>query len=282
MSTVLGRRLGGELLRMREISGLKQPQAAEALTASVAKVAKVERGWVPVRDPDIRALCHLYEVDDVQAIDGLLRLAKLDRERRKAKGWWQQFPEANNIAEYIAMEDVASQIRTWQLSLVPGLFQTAEYARSVSVSSGSWEDPDEIDRLAEIKLNRQARLFGHQPVQFYAVVWEAALRQVVGGSNVMHGQLERILELAQLPNVRLQVLPFRAGAHASMSNMFNIISFAEEAAVDVVYSETVAAAFWLESRAEAALHATYFDYTTRASLSQRDSVALIDSIRKEI
>ena len=86
VSTVLARRLGGELLRLREGLGLRQVHAAEALTASVAKVAKMERGLVPMRDPDVRALCHLYGVDDERVVADLLRLAKLDRERRRARG----------------------------------------------------------------------------------------------------------------------------------------------------------------------------------------------------
>ncbi|MGW7594517.1 helix-turn-helix domain-containing protein, partial [Streptomyces rubiginosohelvolus] len=92
VSTVLGRRLGGELLRMREACSLRQAHAAEALTASVAKVAKIERGLVPMRDPDVRALCHLYGETDETTVGKLLALAKTDRERRKASGWWNQYP----------------------------------------------------------------------------------------------------------------------------------------------------------------------------------------------
>ncbi|MGP3949718.1 helix-turn-helix domain-containing protein [Streptomyces sp. 7N604] len=280
VSTVLARKLGGELLRLRDAAGLTQPQAAAALSATAAKVAKMERGWVPFRDPDVRALCELYGVSDTKTVGGFLELARLDRERRKAKGWWQHSPNAGALAEYIAMEDVANRVRTWQLSLIPGLFQTAEYARALSVTDARWEDPDEIERIVEVRMKRQARIAGERPLQVYAVVWEAALRQLVGGREVMRAQLERLLDVARLPNVRVQVLPYRAGGHPCITGPFNILSFAETEAVDVVHVDTIANTVWVENEAEGAIYSTFFDRTARLSLAQRDSAVLIDSIRK--
>ncbi|MEU6867259.1 Scr1 family TA system antitoxin-like transcriptional regulator, partial [Streptomyces sp. NPDC046876] len=160
VSTVLARRLGGELLRLRDAAGLTQPQAAQVLSATAAKIAKMERGWVPFRDPDIVALCKLYGVTDPAVVQGLLDLAKLDRERRKAKGWWRHFPTVGNLAEYVAMEDVATRIRTWQLSLIPGLLQAPDYIRALGVSSDSWTHPDQIEEMVETRTKRQARLQG--------------------------------------------------------------------------------------------------------------------------
>ncbi|MFD7662451.1 helix-turn-helix domain-containing protein [Streptomyces sp. NPDC059788] len=282
VSTVLGRRLGGELLRMREARGLRQTHAAEALTASVPKVAKMERGLVPMRDPDIRALCHLYETDDAATLGRLLSLAKLDRERRKAKGWWHHSPNAGSLTEYVALEDVANRVRNWQLSLVPGLCQTRAYARALEVSYGAWQDPDEIEHVVEVRMRRQARLGGEQPLQMYAVVWEAALRQLVGGAEVMRKQLEHLTDLAGLPNVRLQVLPYRAGGHPCITGPFNIVSFAETEAVDVVHVDGIASTVWVENADDSATYAAFFDRTARLSLAPRDSVALIDTIRKEL
>lgn len=282
VSTVLGRRLGGELLRMRETRGLRQAHAAEALTASVPKVAKMERGLVPMRDPDIRALCHLYGMDDSGTVTRLLSLAKLDRERRKAKGWWHHSPNAGALAEYVALEDVASRIRNWQLSLVPGLCQTREYARALEVSYGAWQDPDEIEQIVEVRLRRQARLGGERPLQLYAVVWEAALRQLVGGAEVMRKQLEQLIDLAGLPNVKLQILPYRAGGHPCVTGPFNIVSFAENEAVDVVHVDGIASTVWMEDAEDSATYAAFFDRTARLSLAPRDSVTLIDTIRKEL
>ncbi|MFD7106559.1 helix-turn-helix domain-containing protein [Streptomyces celluloflavus] len=281
-STVLGRRLGGELLRLRDASGKTQHQAGQAISATNSKIVKMERGWVPMRDPDIRVLCEFYGHSDPNEVAALLSLARLDRERRKANGWWQHSPKAGALSEYIAMEDMASSVRTWQLSFIPGLFQTAEYIRSLGVGEGSWKDPDEVERIVDVRTKRQRRLFGDNPLQLYAVVWEPVLRQLVGGSGVMRAQLEHLLEVARLPHVRLQVLPYRSGAHPCMTGAFNIVSFAESEAVDVVHADTMTSMLWVESRAESAVYSRHFDRTARLSLSQHDSVALVDSIRKEM
>ncbi|WP_107471350.1 helix-turn-helix domain-containing protein [Streptomyces monashensis] len=282
-STVLGRRLGGELLRLRDAAGRTQQQAADVLDATNSKIVKMERGLVPMRDVDIRALCEFYGLDDPKAHTRLLNLARLDRERRKAKGWWQDSPHPGTFSEYIALEDVASRVRAWELSLIPGLFQTAEYARALAVSEGAgvWEDPDEIERLVEIRMRRQERLHGEHPLEVYAVVWEAALRQLIGGPDIMRAQLEHLLKVAKLPNVRLQVLPFRAGGHPCITGPFTIISFAESEALDVVHADTVMSTVWVENEGESAEHGAFFDRTARLSLAQHDSAQLINSICQE-
>lgn len=282
VSTVLARKLGSELLRLRDAAGKTQQQAAESINATGTKIVKMERGWVPMRDPDIRVLCEFYGTKDSQVVGRLLELAKLDRERRKAKGWWRDSLDTGTMAEYIAMEDVATQIRNWQSSLIPGLFHIPEYTRALAVAEGTWDDPDDIERAAEIKQKRQGRLLGERPLQSYAVIWEAALRQEIGGPAVMRAQLERLLELAELPNVRLQVLPFRAGAHPCIAGPFSIISFAEDEALDVVQSDTITGMVWVEDEVESNTYSVLFDRTSRLSLAPRDSVTLIDSLRKEM
>ncbi|MFH8792537.1 helix-turn-helix domain-containing protein [Streptomyces sp. NPDC017941] len=282
VSTVLGRRLGGELLRMRESRGLRQTHAAEALTASVAKVAKMERGLVPMRDPDVRALCHLYEENSSATVDRLLSLAKTDRDRRKAKGWWDQYPELGSQTEYFALEDIATGIRTWQQAVVPGLLQTPEYAHALAVGNGAWADLGEIETFVEARMTRQARLHGERPLHLWAVLHEGVLHQLVGGRGVMRAQLEHLLELSRLPHVHVQVLPYLAGAHPGMTSSFTIMSFAEPGAVDVVRTDTVSTNLWLESDTDAAQHQAIFDRITRLGLARQGSVRAIESIRKEM
>ncbi|MEU0161259.1 helix-turn-helix transcriptional regulator [Streptomyces sp. NPDC006261] len=282
VSTVLGRRLGGELLRMREAHDMRQSHAADALTASVAKVAKIERGLVPIRDPDIRALCHLYGEADAGAVDRLLALAKADRERRKASGWWNQYPGLESMVEYVALEDIASSLRTWQLAIVPGLLQTPDYARALAVGNGSWEDPDEIEPFVEARMARQVRLTGDRPLELWAVMHESALRQLVGGRQVMRDQLGHLLDMARQPNVKLQVVPYLAGAHPGMTSAFTIVSFADPGALDVVHMDTTSSTLWLESDNDADRHVRLFDRITRLGLAQRNSARLVDGILKEL
>ncbi|MFD8824676.1 helix-turn-helix domain-containing protein [Streptomyces sp. NPDC059605] len=282
VSTVLGRRLGGELLRMREARSLRQSHAAEALTASVAKVAKIERGLVPIRDPDIRALCHLYGEVDADFVDRLLALAKTDRERRKASGWWNQYPGLQSMVEYVSLEDIAISLRTWQGAVVPGLLQTADYARALAVGNGSWDDLDEIEPFVEARMTRQERLVGDRPLELRAVVHEGALRQLVGGREVMREQLGKLLDVARQPNVKLQVMPYSAGAHPGMTSAFTIVSFAEPGALDVVHMDTTSTTLWLESDTDAERHGGLFDRISRLGLAQRTSVKLINNILREL
>ena len=252
------------------------------LSASVAKVAKMERGWVPMRDPDVRALCELYGATDPKVVARLLGLAKTDRDRRKAKGWWNQHPALSEMVEYVALEDIATHIRTWQQSIVPGLLQTPDYSRALAVGNGSWDDPDEIEPFVEARMARQLRLTGDRPLQLWTVIHEAALRQLVGGRAVMRAQLDHLLEMSRLPNVKIQLLPFLAGAHPGMTSAFTIVSFAEPGAIDVVHMDTTSSTLWLESEHDAAREGTIFHRLVRVALAQHNSAALIEGIRKEL
>ncbi|MFF2958331.1 helix-turn-helix domain-containing protein [Streptomyces sp. NPDC057963] len=281
-STVLGRRLGSELLRLRDASGKTQQQAAQVISATNSKIVKMEQGWVPMRDPDIRALCEFYGLEDAQIVSRLLEVARLDRERRKAKGWWNQYPELRSLVEYVALEDIATGVRTWQGAFVPGLLQTPDYARALAVGNADWDDPDEIERFVEAKIARQARLADGSPLALWAIVGEGALRQLVGGREVMRAQLERLAEAADKPNVTVQVVPFLAGSHPGMTSAFSIVSFAEPGAMDVVYMDTTSSTLWLESESDAARHNVTFGRIARCGLAPRDSIALIGRIRKEL
>ncbi|MFD7860830.1 helix-turn-helix domain-containing protein [Streptomyces sp. NPDC059783] len=281
-STVLGRRIGSELLRMRDAAGRTQQQAAQVISATNSKIVKMERGWVPMRDPDIRTLCDFYGVDDEAQVSRLLEVARLDRERRKAKGWWNQYPELRSLVEYVALEDIATAIRTWQGAFVPGLLQTPDYARALAVGNADWDDPEEIERFVEAKVARQVRLTDSNPLTLWAIVSEGALRQLVGGRDVMRNQLERLAEAASAPHVTVQVVPFLAGSHPGMTSAFSVVSFGDPGAMDVVYMDTTSSTLWLESETDAARHNVTFGRIARSGLAPRDSIALIGRIRKEL
>jgi hypothetical protein len=279
VSTALGRRLGGELLKMREALGLKQSAAAEALSASLSKVTKMERGLVPMRDPDIRALCELYGQRDEEIVRQLLTLARTDRDRRRARGWWHG-AHRESTTEYIALEDVALRIRTWQVALVPGLFQTPEYVRALTVADLAWDELDRIERIVESRARRQERLYADRPLCVHAIVWEAALRQQIGGPGVMARQLAHLLEMARRPNVTLQVLPYWAGGHPCVGSPFNILSFAEDDALDVVHMDGLRTATWVEGAEESAYYGDLFARISQVSLSPYDSEQFIEDLAK--
>lgn len=284
-TSVLGRRLGAELLQLRVTAGLTQPQAAKALSASTAKVAKLEGGWVPVRDPDIRALCELYGVRDLGRIGGLLELARVDRERRKAKGWWDDFDIPGVMQEYVALESAATTIKAWQPAFIPGLLQTAEYVRALRTeptATVTTKGTETDEKFIAARLARQRRLTDDPSLSLRAVIYEATLRNFPGGAATAIGQLDELIKTADQPNISLRVFPFDAGTHPGLNGSFNIMSFAEPGAMDVVYVESPFVERWVEGGELAAAYAELFEKITERSLSGRESISFLHDLRKRL
>ncbi|QNP72852.1 helix-turn-helix domain-containing protein [Streptomyces roseirectus] len=283
-SSVLGRRLGGELAKLRLAAGLTQGHAAKVLTASTTKVAKMEGGWVSMRDPDIRALCELYAVHDPGVIGGLLELARVDRERRRAKGWWDDYAMSGVAQEYVALENAATAIKAWQPGYLPGLLQTPDYVRALRRAPMSvvTEETQPDDEFVESRLARQRRLHEKPLLTYQAVIYEAALRNIPGGVATVRGQLEELLRATEAPNVTLRVFPFSGGTHQGLNGPFTIISFAEPGAMDVVYMESPFNKRWVEGGEDAAAYDVLFEKIAVHSLSERESVTLLDKLRKEL
>ncbi|CAM5262390.1 helix-turn-helix transcriptional regulator [Streptomyces hirsutus] len=185
-STVLGRQLGDELRRLREAAALTTTQAAEALDCTKGKISRIENGRVTVRIPDLTAMLLAYGAADAELRDRLSLLAR-KANRRRRQGWWNQYGSvlADTYRDYIALEAMAGTIRTFQAQLVPGLLQTPEYIRAVTVASHQWQTADEIEQFVQVRLARQERLVSDSPLQLWAVLSEAVLLQQVGGPKVM-------------------------------------------------------------------------------------------------
>ncbi|MEV0226178.1 helix-turn-helix transcriptional regulator [Streptomyces sp. NPDC050704] len=285
-SSVLGRRLGGELVKLRTMAGLTQTHAAKVLTSSITKVTKMERGWVPMRDPDIRALCELYGVRDPGVTGGLLELARIDRERRKAKGWWDTYTKLGTMQEYVTLENAATSIKAWQPGFVPGLLQTPAYvgalrdAPTYTAPVAQRRDPDE--EFIASRLARQQRLTEDPPLILRAVLYEAVLRNLPGSTETARGQLDHLAKVADLPNVTLGVFPFSGGLHQGLNGSFNVISFAEPGAMDVVYYESAFSERWIEGGEGATAHDQLFELIADRSLNERDSQLFLHNLRKEL
>ncbi|MFD9455392.1 helix-turn-helix domain-containing protein [Streptomyces virginiae] len=281
-STVLGRQLGDELRRLRESAGLTTTDAAEALDCTKGKISRIENGRVTLRLPDLTAMLQAYGVTDEDIRSRLGALAK-KANRRRREGWWNQYGPvlADTYRDYIALEAIAGSIRTFQAQLVPGLLQTPEYIRAVTVASKQWQTGDEIEKFVQVRLARQERLDGESPLQLWAVVSEAVLLQQVGGPQVMQTQLEHLLATSERPNVTVQVLPFSRGAHASMFGPYVVLGFREEGALDVVLADNPTGSFWFEREAEVARYRDLFDAARTSALSPVESRTVIQRRAKE-
>ncbi|MFC5953618.1 helix-turn-helix domain-containing protein [Streptomyces pratens] len=281
-STVLGRQLGDELRRLREAAALTTTQAAEALDCTKGKISRIENGRVTVRIPDLTAMLLTYGAMDAELRDRLSLLAR-KANRRRRQGWWNQYGSvvADTYRDYIALEAMAGTIRTFQAQLVPGLLQTPEYIRAVTVASHQWQTADEIEQFVQVRLARQERLASDSPLQLRAVLSEAVLLQQVGGPKVMSAQLEQLLIASARPNVTIQVLPFSRGAHASMFGPYVVLGFPEEAALDVVLADNPTGSMWLEREAEVGRYQELFDAARTSALSPVESRTVIRRRAKE-
>ncbi|TDC25682.1 XRE family transcriptional regulator [Streptomyces sp. 8K308] len=281
-STVLGRQLGDDLRRLREAAGLSTFQAADVLDCTKGKISRMENGHVPVRSPDLIALMGAYGVSDEETRERLIALAR-KANRRRRDGWWHQFGSvlADTYRDYIEMESICDRIRTYQVQLVPGLLQTAEYGRAVTVASRAWQSAEEVDRFVQVRMARQERLTDESPLDLWAVLAEGVLRQQVGGSAVMRGQLEHLATMAERSNITIQVLPFSRGAHSGMFGPYLLLSFPQVASLDLVLTETPTGNLWREQEPEVARYRELFDDARTAALPPHESLGLIRRIAKE-
>jgi transcriptional regulator with XRE-family HTH domain len=276
--TVRRRRLALELRRLREAAKLTSEEVAEQLECSASKISRVETGRVSVSPRDVRDMLEIYGVPPDQR-DSLVQLARESRQ----KGWWHAYGDSvsPHFATYLGLEGAASEIRIYEVNLIPGLLQTEEYARAV-ITAGMVNSPrDEIERRVALRMERQ-RLAISSPPKVWAVMDEAALRRQVGGPEVMRAQLEYLRELGALRHVSLQVIPFSGGAHPAMGRPFVILAFGEAADPDVVHLEDLTSALWVENVDEVDRYNVFFNHLQATALSFDDSAALMASVLKEM
>ena len=276
--TVRRRRLALELRRLREAARLTCEEVAEHLECSTSKISRIETGRVSVSPRDVRDMLDLYGVSAQQGAS----LVQLARDSRQ-KGWWHAYSDTiqPRFATYIGLESAASEIRIYEVTLIPALLQTEDYARTVITAGIVGGDRDGVDRNVELLMARQPLLTSDDPPRLWAVLDEAALRRTVGGAGLMRLQLDHLLDLSRLPNVAIQVIPFGAGAHPAMGRPFVILAFPERADPDVVYLEDLTSALYVEDVDEVDRYNMFFNHLRATALSFEDSSALIMSAIKE-
>jgi transcriptional regulator with XRE-family HTH domain len=244
--TVLRILLGAQLRRLREAKRITLEEAGHVIRASGSKMSRLETGRVGFKDRDIIDLLTLYGVEDEQQRAALRELAR----DASAQGWWHDYSDVLEtwFEAYVGLEEAATGIRAYEIQFVPGLLQTEDYARAVTLLGHANAPADEIERRVKLRMARQGLLTGTQPPHLWVVLDEAVLRRSVGRPGVMRGQLKRLLEATERPNVTIQIVPFMAGGHAAAGGPFSILRFAEFDLPDVVYLEQLTSALYLDKR----------------------------------
>jgi transcriptional regulator with XRE-family HTH domain len=267
------RKLGAELRAQRARAGLTSKQAAARVDWHQSKVSRIETGSSGVKPADVRRLLDAYGVDDPQLRELLLVLAGSE-DGGGRQNWWHAYrgvlPPA--YRDFISLESQASAMRTLETLVVPGLLQTPEYARAVTRAAVGPPDAANLDTLVEVRLARQDVLRADPPLRMSAVLDEAVLRREVGGPEVMRAQLRRLVTAARLPHVRLQILPFAAGAHIGITGPFVIFSFPSTSDLDVVVLDHLTSSLYLERKEELQAYAEAFSSLQSNALSPEDSL----------
>ncbi|MFB4297446.1 helix-turn-helix domain-containing protein [Actinomadura sp. NTSP31] len=271
--TMRSRKLGQRLRAIREDRGLTLQKAARLLNRTPSSLSKLETGKRGIRRPALEHMLDRYEIVDLDERQVLYDLA---RDSGK-KGWWLRYEGkiSASMLDYISIEAEAVSSRTFQLHLIPGLLQTEDYARAVIGSTISMGDPHDVEGLTELRMRRQQILYRDAPLRFWAILGEAALYQQFGGAEVMRGQLRRLVDVAALPNVTLQVLPFAAGAHPGHNGSFTTLATED---LSVVLVENQTAGWYLEDLADIRYHDMVFDHLRAAALAPSDSIAMIQRL----
>jgi len=270
--TVRRRRLGIELRRLREGAGLTIDQVAEQLECSLSKISRIEKGQVSTTTRDVRDLLEIYGIGGEPRAE----LIQLAREARQTS-WWKAYSDTRGVL-LAGLEAEAATIRQYEVLLVPGLFQTADYARALLRALLPGGEPEEIERRVQLRMKRQALLAQDDPPTQWVVLDEAALRRPVGEWQVRREQLLRLAEVAELPEITLQVLPFAAGEHAAMDGAFTILTFPEQAHPDIVYVEHRTGDLWLENPKELDHYNRAFERLHAAAVPAADTVGFLVSL----
>jgi transcriptional regulator with XRE-family HTH domain len=269
------RRVGKMMRKLREQARKTANDAADRLDCSQPKITRIETGEVSVKLAELEALLGYYGVSD----DQRQRVLHAWRES-KQKSIWSRFADAltNRFRSFVELESDAEVVRQVDVSLVPGLLQTERYARALRLAAKHFPSPVDVERALEARAARQRRLTEDEPVKLHAIVDEAALRRLVGGVEVMREQLEHLVEMGRRRNITIQVLPFGAGAYATMVGPFIILEFADPDDLPTVYREHLGGGSWVEDEAEIEQYTKTFDDLRKQALSAKDSADFIKEI----
>jgi transcriptional regulator with XRE-family HTH domain len=279
--TVRRRRLGIEMRRLRERSGLLIETVARELECSMSKISRIETGKAVARTRDIRDMLTMYGVTDEKQRDLLLGLTR----EAQRHGWWEQYDRVlpPGLNTYIGLEAEAAVVRGYEPHVVPGLLQTAEYARAVDAGARYTPNRGDAEHFLTALLTRQERLVDtYDPLRVHMVVDESVLRRPVGGPEVAAAQLRHLAGLAGRPNITVQILPLADAGEVGLGGQFVLLEFAEPADDDLAFVDTPLDVLCLQKTSEVQWYRSAHDQVVRAALSPEESRDFIEAAARSM
>jgi transcriptional regulator with XRE-family HTH domain len=278
--TVRRRRLGAELRRLRDSSGYKLEEVASELGVAPSTLSRIETGKAPTKSAYLSQMLEMYGVNDPVQRQILVDMA---REGHR-KGWWAAYDDVlpSGFDIYVGLEAETAAIRSYEISVVHGLLQTADYARAVLREMFPRHTAQQIDRLVDLRIERQHRFEDVPPLELWAILDEAVIRRTVGGPTVMRRQLHHLAVEADRTGMTMQILPFSCGAHAAHAGPFSILEFPDRSDSEVAYVESVAGYIYLEKDRDVRARSEAFDRLRAAALSPGASCDLISQVARDL
>ncbi|QJS09007.1 helix-turn-helix domain-containing protein [Streptomyces argyrophyllae] len=273
--------LGKRLQELREAAGLSREEAARVLRVASATVRRMEMAEVALKIPYVQVLVTTYGVPEEEA-DAFVRLA----EEANQPGWWQRFHDVlpDWFSLYVSLEGAARVIRSYEPHFVPGLLQTEEYARAVlEAGTIGQSSPETVERHVSLRMERQRLLEREDPPHLWVIMDETVLRRPVSmRPAVLRDQLDRLLEYAGRDRVTLQIAEFAAGPHPGTYAPFTLFRFAEPELPDMVFTEYLTGALYLDSRQEVGAHLEVLDHMTARAASAQRTLKLLREHRESL
>ena len=278
--TVRRRRLGSELRKLRDASGLKLEEVAGELGVAPSTLSRIETGKAPTKSAYLSQMLEMYGVTDPAQRQVLVDMA---REGHR-KGWWAAYDDVlpSGFDIFVGLEAETTEIRSYENSVVYGLLQTQDYARAVLRELLPRHTAEQIDRQVDLRMARQRRLDEEPALDLWVIHDEAVIRRAVGGPEVMRGQLSRLLEVGARPGMTLQVLPFESGAHAGLRGPFSILEFPDRTDSRIAHVESVGGFIYMEKEREVRACSDAFDRLRAAALAPGASADLVATVRASI
>ncbi|WP_406237452.1 helix-turn-helix domain-containing protein [Nocardia sp. NBC_01009] len=285
-NTTLPRRVLGRRLReLRENCKLSRARAAEECEMGSQTLWRLESGRSSeVKKMVINALCDLYRATD----DERRVLLWLAQESRK-DGWWQSYTDAMvpEVEMFVGLEQSASRIISWQSTTLPGLLQTPDYRRAMWGVSAELGGPVDIEREIDLIAKRQDRLRDSETFTLDVLLSEAVVRHRIGNREVVAGQLNRLIEISDLPHVSIRVVRFDAPNHLGLvTKDFVYMEFPNHqnpalTEPPVVYVEGFTGVLYLDKASEVEPYRAACSAIQRVALSEQETVSLIEAVAKE-
>ncbi|MBB5918071.1 transcriptional regulator with XRE-family HTH domain [Nocardia transvalensis] len=285
-SSITRRQLGRMLREAREAIGLTLDSASRLLDWSKSTLQRYEKGQnQKIRDRDLDAMIDIYRIDPDHA-EALRGLAKQAAE----KSWWHEFGDLipANFSVFMGLESAAERLTTYQPDLVPGLLQTASYARVLARLASPGDTDEECERRIEMKMRRQHLITRRiKPTQLTVILGETVLHRVIGSGSIMTAQLKHLADIGTRPNVSVRILPFASGMPTGeLIGTFVILEFPEDSRGEpieptIVYAENYTGDMYSEKMGVVRRYSEGYERIQRVALDEVCSRTLLRKVARE-